>query len=70
MIELDAQGLSCPEPLMMAKAAMDAHAGETIRVLVDSVPPRENIERLAKRTGWSTEVVERPTGTIEITLSK
>ncbi|MEG0322864.1 MAG: sulfurtransferase TusA family protein [Raoultibacter sp.] len=70
MVELDARGLFCPEPLMMAKAAMDAHPADTICILVDTAPPRDNIVRLASRTGWTSDVVERADGDIAITLSK
>lgn len=51
MIEVDARGLSCPEPLMMADRAMKQHAGETIKVLVTEAHARTNVEKFAKSKG-------------------
>ncbi len=49
MIEVDARGLFCPEPLMMAKAAVDKHPGDPIRVLVDTAAARDNISRMLRK---------------------
>lgn len=58
MIELDAKGLFCPEPLMMVQKAMKEHPQEAITVQVDTAPPRDNIVRLATRKKRAVEVSE------------
>lgn len=54
MVTVDAKGLSCPEPLMMAQDAMKKNPDESIEVLVDSPAARDNIMRLAKRKRSAT----------------
>ena len=34
MYEVDARGLSCPEPVMLTAAALKKHKGEPVKVLV------------------------------------
>ncbi|WP_165043238.1 MULTISPECIES: sulfurtransferase TusA family protein [unclassified Adlercreutzia] len=58
MIELDAKGLSCPQPLMMVNDAMAGNPGETIVVEVDTATPRDNILRLAARKKRQASVEE------------
>lgn len=58
MIEIDAQGLFCPEPLMMAKAALDENPDQPMRILVDSAAPRDNISRLLDRKKRTYTVTE------------
>ena len=58
MIEVDAQGLFCPEPLMMAKKAVDEHPGEPVRVLVDSAAARDNISRMLRKAKREFSVAE------------
>lgn len=58
MIEVDAQGLFCPEPLIMAKAAVDKHPAEPIRIIVDSAPARDNISRMLRKAKREFNVVE------------
>ena len=59
MILVDAKGLSCPEPLMMAQEAIKSHPGEQIVVEVDTPAPRDNILRLARRKKLEAAVEER-----------
>lgn len=70
MEEIDARGLSCPEPLMMTKATMDSIRSGAFKVLVDTAPPRDNILHLAERFGWTACIAEQPGGVFEITLTK
>ena len=51
-ILVDARGLSCPQPVLETKAALDSAGGGTIEVLVDTVTSRENVLRLASRMKW------------------
>lgn len=49
MIEVDARGLSCPEPVMMAMQAVKAHSGQLVRVLVSTAIARDNVMAMARR---------------------
>ena len=57
MATVDARGLSCPEPLMMTQAAVKRADGP-VTVLVDSVIPRDNILKFAKKKKKNVQVTE------------
>lgn len=50
---VDARGLSCPQPVLLAVQAMKDRAGGVIEVLVDNEASRENVTRAAAAQGWS-----------------
>ena len=55
---VDARGLSCPQPVILARSAIQA--GEfPIEVLVETVTSRENVRRAAERLGCTVQVEER-----------
>ncbi len=56
MVEVDARGLSCPEPLMMVSAALKAHPGESLKVYVTESYSRTNVEKFARNQGKSVTV--------------
>lgn len=58
MKEVDARGLSCPEPLMMTAAALKANNGP-IKVLVSEPHQKTNIEKFAKDHGKTSKVTEK-----------
>jgi len=47
---VDARGLSCPEPVILVRKALD-EARFPIVVLVDAPAARENVRRLAEKAG-------------------
>ena len=51
MIEVDARGLSCPEPVLLTLDAIEEANGETIQVMVSDSNQRDNITRQAQRKG-------------------
>lgn len=53
MKEVDARGLSCPEPLMLTAAALKG-AKEAVRVLVTEPHQKMNVEKYAKDHGKKT----------------
>jgi tRNA 2-thiouridine synthesizing protein A len=67
---LDARGLSCPQPPMLAREALQKMGKGTIEVLVDSDTARENVSRLARNSGWSVTVEDQPDGSYRIMLRK
>ncbi len=69
-ILVDARGLSCPQPVLETKAALESARGNTVEVLVDTVTSRENVLRLASRMNWKGTWEETQEGTFRITLEK
>ncbi len=67
---LDARGLACPQPAMLARQALQKLGKGTLEVLVDSPTARENVSRLAKNAGWRVEVQQQPDGSVKLVLSK
>jgi tRNA 2-thiouridine synthesizing protein A len=54
--EVDARGLSCPEPVLMVTRELDNMSSGILRVKVSNVAAGEKITRLAKSKGWQVEV--------------
>ena len=61
MVEVDARGLSCPEPIMLTAEAL-ASANGPVRVLVSEPHQKTNVEKLAKDRGKKATVTEDGTG--------
>ena len=61
MKEVDARGLSCPEPIMLTAEALK-NAGGPIKVLVSEPHQKTNVEKLAKDRGKKTQTKEIDTG--------
>jgi TusA-related sulfurtransferase len=53
---VDARGLSCPEPVLLAKRAIKQLEDGTLDVLVDTVTSRENVTRMAESLSCRVEV--------------
>jgi len=54
---VDARGLSCPQPVIMTRKAIQA-GGFPIEVLVETVTSRENVRRAAEKLGCTVQVEE------------
>jgi tRNA 2-thiouridine synthesizing protein A len=57
--KIDARGLSCPQPVVLAKKAIDKIGKGTIEILVDTVTSKENVSRLARSAGYQVSVEEK-----------
>jgi len=57
--EVDARGLSCPQPVINTKQALGEIKEGTITVLVDSAESRENVRRFAQSQGCQVEITEQ-----------
>ena len=68
MERVDARGLSCPEPVILTRKAIQKGANE-IEVLVDNVTSRENVTRSAEYAGYTVSVAENG-GEYTLTLKK
>lgn len=53
---VDARGLSCPQPVIMAQQAI-AGGKFPIEVYVDTVTSRENVRRMAEKQGCKVEII-------------
>jgi TusA-related sulfurtransferase len=67
---LDARGLSCPQPAMLTRQALQKLGKGTLEVLVDSPTARENISRLAREASWKVEIQQQADGSVKLILSK
>lgn len=56
MVEVNARGLSCPEPVMMVSAAFKSHPGESLKVYVTESYSRTNVEKFAVSQGKKVTV--------------
>lgn len=57
MKSLDARGLSCPEPVIMIRNAMNTKE-TTYEIIVDNPTSRENVTRYAEHQGYHVTVTE------------
>ncbi len=58
MTHLDARGLSCPEPVVMIRKAMQA-GGDRYEMVVDNPTSKENVTRYAEHQGYQVAVTEQ-----------
>ncbi|MGP1507584.1 MAG: sulfurtransferase TusA family protein [Sphaerochaeta sp.] len=56
-MEIDCRGLSCPEPVIKTKRAVDGNP-KSIDVLVDQRAPLENVMRYLKAMKYSVTYTE------------
>ncbi|OPY17110.1 MAG: SirA-like protein [Syntrophus sp. PtaB.Bin138] len=67
-VVIDARGLACPQPVIMAKKAMEEN--EQVTVLVDNETAVENIRRMAGKMACAFSAVQKEGGVWEIALSR
>jgi tRNA 2-thiouridine synthesizing protein A len=67
---VDARGLSCPQPVLLAVQTMRAVGVGEIEVLVDNEASRENVGRAAHSQGWTVAVAELDNGEFRLDLAK
>ncbi|MDR2503292.1 MAG: sulfurtransferase TusA family protein [Deltaproteobacteria bacterium] len=53
---IDARGLSCPHPVLLAKKAILSGESGPIEILVDAEIAVENISRTASYYGWNVDI--------------
>lgn len=52
MKTIDCRKMACPMPVVTVKKALEESPGETLKVLLDDGPPRENVSRFAANRGF------------------
>ncbi len=58
MKQVDARGLSCPEPVIMTKNALASNEA-AYEVLVDNITAKENVTRFAAHQGYQVKTEEK-----------
>jgi len=56
--ELDARGLSCPQPVLLTMEKLRTLDRGELVVLVDTDTSRENVSRAAASLGWQVKEVQ------------
>jgi selenium metabolism protein YedF len=64
---VDARGLSCPQPVVLTKQALESNAKVT--TIVDNETALENVKRLGNKLGCDVKVEKRKDRTYEIDLT-
>ena len=59
MIEVDARGLSCPEPVLLTLDALKEAAGETVVSIVSDTNQRDNVKTQAELKGKTVTVEQK-----------
>lgn len=65
---INAKGLGCAQPVLLAKSALELHA--EVIIDVDARMPLENIAALAMHNGYAMDVSEKPGNIYSIRLIK
>ncbi len=55
---VDCRGLSCPEPVLLTREALQHEASGKITVIVSNAVARDNVSRAAESMGWQVRVEE------------
>jgi selenium metabolism protein YedF len=65
---VNARGLACPQPVVLAKQALESH--EQVRVIVDNDTALENVKRLGTKLGCDIKSEKKSDGAYEINLTR
>lgn len=55
---VDCRGLSCPEPVLLSRQALQEAKENEVEVVVSNAVARDNVTRAAKGMGWNVAVEE------------
>lgn len=58
MKEIDVRGLSCPEPVLMLKEALEANKNDTYKILANEAHTVKNLKNFAETHGKKVSVNE------------
>jgi TusA-related sulfurtransferase len=58
-IQVDARGLSCPQPVMLTRRALQEAGDADVEVILDSMTQVQNCTRAAEGWGWSVDCREQ-----------
>jgi TusA-related sulfurtransferase len=66
---IDVRGLSCPQPVMLTRQALEKAGGGPVTVLVDTMTQVNNCTRAAEGAGWRVTCEEKE-GEYVLTMCK
>ena len=69
LIKVDACGKSCPEPVLLAKKALDQNP-PGLEITVDNTTARGNVERFLRNSGCKINTIEGSNEEFIITASR
>lgn len=69
-IVLDVRGLSCPEPVIRTKKALEGLSGGHVEILVGTATSRMNVTRYAEGKGWRVTSRDDGDGGYKLILEK
>lgn len=67
MKQIDCRGLSCPQPVIRTKKALEEYGGEPIKVLLDNNGALQNVKRFASSQGRDVSITEND-GVFELVI--
>jgi len=67
---VDARGLSCPQPVILALNAIRTGKETALEVLVDTDTSRENVSRAAGSQGWEVVSILEEGGGYRVAIRK
>lgn len=67
---IDARGLSCPQPVILALNEIRKISKGELEILVDTATSMENVCRAGKSQGWEAENIQSDNDTYRIILRK
>ena len=68
--QVDARGLSCPQPVLLTMEKLRTLDQGELMVLVDTETSRENVSRAAASLGWQVKAVQAEGEEYRIILKK
>ena len=69
MATVDCRGMSCPQPVLETKKALDKSGPEGVLVLVDNPGSKENVRRFGESQGYQVDITEEK-GVFRLRLQK
>jgi selenium metabolism protein YedF len=69
MTTVDCRGMSCPQPVLETKKALEKSGPGGVLVLVDNPGSKENVRRFGESQGCSVDITEEK-GTFRLSLKK
>jgi len=69
MAVLDCRGMSCPQPVLETKKALEKSGPEGVLILVDNPASKENVRRFAESQGYQVDITEEQ-GAFRLRLQK
>lgn len=62
MATVDCRGISCPQPVLETKKALEKTGTDEVLVLVDNPASKENVRRFAESQGYRVQTTEEKGG--------